>query len=140
MLKLISFIYFLRQLIVSSHREKKSPCLLILQKVFSPVKLDRSFLFSSCGNAILDLKAALVRFTFSRNSVVHKNFSCWIYLSLKAFCAIYFLWSTLGNNLLQKNCFNMSVGRISRDHFSCHARRTDRKRDNSLPGPFLKTY
>ena len=64
---------------------KKSPSLLTLQKVFLPLKLDRSFLFSSCGNAILALKASFVRFTFSRNSVVHKNFSRWIYLSLKGF-------------------------------------------------------
>ena len=83
---------------------KKSPSLLTLQKVFLPVKLDRSFLFSSCGNAILALKASLVRFTFSRNLVEHKNFSCWIYLSLKGFA-----WYIFSGVHWETTCFKKTA-------------------------------
>ena len=94
MLKMISFIYFLRQIISSLSREKKIPqpsC-----KSFS-YRLERSFHFSY---AIFAFKASLVCFTFSRIFKGHKNFPCWIYFSSNSFASC-FRWGTIRNNLVQ---------------------------------------
>ena len=78
------FIYFLRQLIISSPRENNFPASWLCKS--SSYLLERSFHFSSCSNAIFAFQSfSLVSCTFSRNSVVHKNFSCWIYFSSKVF-------------------------------------------------------
>ena len=63
-------------------------------------RLERSFHFSRCCNAIFAFKASLVRFTFSRIFKVHKNFRCWIYFRSNGF-AWCFRWFTIGNNLVQ---------------------------------------
>ena len=63
-------------------------------------RLERSFDFSQCGNAIFAFKVSLLRFIFSRIFKVHKNFRCWIYFSSNGF-ALCFRWRTIGNNLVQ---------------------------------------
>ena len=90
MLKLTSFIYFVRQLIVSSRREKQIPSLLTLQNLFFPVREIFSVSPLRWGSTIFAFKASIVRFSFSRDSVVRKNFCCWIYFSSKGFALYIF--------------------------------------------------
>ena len=62
MLKMISFIYFQRQIVSSQPREKISPA--SLQKLFLPVR--KIFRFSQCGNAIFVFKTSHLFVSLSR--------------------------------------------------------------------------
>ena len=100
---------------------KKFPSL--LAKSFS-YRLERSFHFARCGNAIFAFKISLLRFIFSRIFKVHKNFRCWIYFSSNGF-ALCFRWRTIGNNLVQNWKCQWGINLSERKKFSKISRKTE---------------
>ena len=89
MLKLTSFRYFSRQIIVSYLTEKIFSA--SLQKLFLPAVSELSFIsHHAVTHGLLSSFSCSFHFNLSRNSVVHQNFCCWSYLSSTYFAWVYF--------------------------------------------------